>query len=239
MSFLSAQQILRRALLSRSALYEGNATPGAPPSQLTRLLHLALLICVCNQLLTSQWMTRPFPGVSPTTLFILHEYIGMGSLGLVLLFWLWTLIRHGESRIGRLFPWLSPRAIGDVLRDTWVQIKSLRQRDPLAESDGALASAIHGLGLLAMTGLAATGTTYFVMRGTVISFYALELHSALGNLMWAYLFGHAGFAVLHHLLGHDILRPMFWISRGITITMRRYTAQDEGRAPEPVSRRRA
>lgn len=218
MSFLSPRQILRRSVLSRFALYQSTSRHGLPPAHLTRVLHLAILVCVVNQLLTSQFMGLPFPGMGQSRLFVLHEYIGMGSLGLVLLFWLWTLIRHGETRLVRLFPWFSPRAIADVLRDAWAQAKSLFDRDPLAENDGAFASAVHGLGLLNLTGLAVSGTVYFVMRGTITSFDALRLHAALGNLMWAYLIGHAGIAALHHLLGHDILRPMFWIHRGITIT---------------------
>ncbi|GAB0115154.1 cytochrome b/b6 domain-containing protein [Acidisoma sp. C75] len=217
MSFLSPQQILSRARLSRQAVYQAGSHD-TRRSHLTRVLHLAILISVVNQLLTSQFMGRPFPGVGPSTLFVVHEYIGIGSLGLVMIFWLWTLIRHGETKLGRLFPWFSPRAIAAVLRDAWGQLKSLMERDPLAESDGAFASAVHGLGLLVLTGLAVTGTAYFVTRGTITSFYMLELHAAMGNLMWAYLIGHAGIGALHHLLGHDILRPMFWIRRGITIT---------------------
>jgi cytochrome b561 len=105
-----------------------------------------------------------------------------------------------------------------VIRDAIAQLRSILQRDPLAESDGAFASAVHGLGLLTLTGMAATGTLYFVMTGSSIGHLALGLHKTMANLMWIYLFGHAGIAVLHHLLGHDILRRMFWVRRGITIT---------------------
>lgn len=218
MSFLAPKQILRRALLSRAAVYQSLAHGGERRSNATRALHLLLLLAVIYQLASSQFMSRPFPGDAPSTLYALHEYIGMASFGLVLIFWLWTLVRRGEIKIGRLFPWFSPRAIAAVIRDAVAQLVSLLQRDPLAESDGALASAVHGLGLLALTGMAATGTLYFVLSGARTGHLALDLHRTIANLMWIYLFGHAGIAVLHHLLGHDILRRMFWLRRGITIT---------------------
>jgi cytochrome b561 len=225
MSFIAPKQILRRGLLSRAAVYQSASHGAERRSHATRLLHLSLLLCVIYQLASSHFMGRPFPGSSPSTLYALHEYIGMASFGLVLTFWLWTLVRRGETKIGRLFPWFSPRAIGAVVRDAIVQLYSLLQRDPLGESDGALSSAVHGLGLLTLTGMAASGTLYFVLKGSSIGHLALSLHETIANLMWAYLFGHAGIAVLHHLLGHDILRRMFWVRRGITITTPRPRAQ--------------
>jgi len=225
MSFIAPKQILRRGLLSRAAVYQSVAHGTERRSHATRLLHLSLLLCVIYQLTSSQFTNRPYPGSPPSTLYALHEYIGMASFGLVLTFWLWTLVRRGETKIGRLFPWFSPRAIGAVLRDAVGQLYSLLQRDPLAESDGALSSAVHGLGLLTLTGMAASGTLYFVLMGSSIGHLALSLHETIANLMWAYLLGHAGIAVLHHLLGHDILRRMFWLRRGITITTPRPRAR--------------
>jgi hypothetical protein len=65
--------------------------------------------------------------------------------------------------------------------------------------------------------MAATGTVYFFATPS-IAHNALALHRLFANLMWAYILGHAGIAVLHHLLGIDILRRMFWIRRGVTVT---------------------
>lgn len=233
MSFIAPKQILRRGVLSRDAVYQSVAHGIERRSHTTRLLHLSLLICVIYQLASSQFMAKPFPGEPPSVLYALHEYIGMGSFGLVLVFWLWTLVRRGETKIGRLFPWFSPRAIGAVVQDAIGQISSILQRDPLAESDGAFSSAVHGLGLLTLTGMAASGTLYFILMGSNVGHLALSLHETIANLMWAYLFGHAGIAVLHHLLGHDILRRMFWLRRGITITTPRSRAmprRDRSRA---------
>jgi cytochrome b561 len=156
------------------------------------------------------------PGDAPSTLYMLHEYVGMASLAVVCTFWLWTLVRHGETSLANLVPWLSPRRIAAIFDDVIDLINAIRRRDFSGESSGALASAVHGLGLLIVTAMAATGIVLFFSGGSV-AHDAMALHRLIANLMWAYLIGHAGLATLHHLLGSDILRRMFWIRRGITL----------------------
>jgi cytochrome b561 len=214
---ISPKQIARRAVLAPNALYHRPAAHGVARSQATRVLHLLLLLAVVHQLISSQFISRPLPGDAPSTLYQLHEYVGMASLAVVCVFWLWTLIRHGETSLTSLFPWLSPRRIAAIIDDCLGQINAIRRRDPSHESSGALASAVHGLGLLVVTAMAATGTVWFWSSGAV-AHAALAMHSLVANLMWAYLIGHAGLAALHHLLGSDILLRMFWIRRGITVT---------------------
>lgn len=236
MSFMAPKQILRRGVLSRAAVYQSLAHGGERRSHATRVLHLLMLLSVIYQLASSQFMSKPFPGDAPSLLFALHQYIGIGSFGLVLIFWLWTLVRRGETKILRLFPWFSPRAIGAVMRDAMRQLQGLLRLDPMVESDGAFASAVHGLGLLTLTGMAATGTVYFVLAGSSVGHLALSLHETIANLMWIYLFGHAGISVLHHLIGHDILQRMFWLHRGITITTpqpRARPRRERGQAVRP------
>jgi cytochrome b561 len=223
MRFLSPTQVARRAVLARDAIYQRADTHGAGRSHATRALHLLLLVTVVHQLISSKVIHRPLPGDAPSLLYRLHEYIGIASLGVVLAFWLWTLLRHGETKLGALVPWLSRRRIVAIIDDIVAQGRAMRQGDFSGESSGALASAVHGLGLLTVTAMAATGTVYFVMHGTGTAREALSLHRTVANLMWAYLIGHAGMATLHHLLGSDILRRMFWIRRGITITTPRHT----------------
>ncbi len=218
MGFITPKQILRRASLSRTALYWGVEGHGsARRSHATRILHVLLLLSVINQLLSSQLMHHPLPGDPPPALFALHEYVGMASLVFVLVFWLWALIRHGETKIDRLFPWLCPSSIRAVFRDAVVQFRGILRADPFVESDGAFASAVHGLGLVTLTAMAATGTVFFLTNGSIVAHDAMKLHKLIANLMWAYLFGHAGIAVLHHLLGHDVIKRMFWLRRGITV----------------------
>jgi cytochrome b561 len=37
----------------------------------------------------------------------------------------------------------------------------------------------------------------------------LQAHRILANLMWAYVVGHAGMAVLHQVCGHRVLQRIF------------------------------
>jgi len=220
MNLLSPKQIARRAVLAPGALYRRAATHGVSRSQATRVLHLVLLLAVLHQVISSKIIHRPLPGDAPSTLFMLHEYIGLASLGIVSAFWLWALVRHGETSFANLFPWLSPRRILAVIDDGVGHLHAVLRRDASYEGSGALASAVHGLGLLVVTAMAATGTVLF-FSGGLVWHYAMSLHRVIANLMWAYLIGHAGIATLHHLLGSDMLRRMFWIRRGITLTAER------------------
>jgi hypothetical protein len=126
----------------------------------------------------------------------------------------WVLVRHGETRLGRLFPWFSAARMRDVAADLIEQVlHRLLGVGRMEDRGDALASAVHGLGLLTVTGMCLTGATYFFARGTILGRDALMLHRLVANLMWAYLIGHGGMAVLHQFLGDDILARMFWFRR--------------------------
>ncbi len=80
-------------------------------SHLTRVLHLAVLLTVVSQLLTSLIMERPLPGEDPDWPFGLHQQAGLVGLGVLMLFWLWVLIRdERETPLQRLFPWFSRKS---------------------------------------------------------------------------------------------------------------------------------
>ena len=179
----------------------------------TRVIHLLLLSAVLCQLATSQFMEKPYPGETASPTFSLHEYAGLGSLAIVGAFWLWAVIRHGETRLGRLIPWLSASARKAVFVDAAAQLRRLARLQPPSDKDGALASAVHGLGLLAVTAMAVSGTLYYFGPHAVFGRQALALHKVFANVIWAYLLAHAGLALLHHVLGSDILSRMFWTGR--------------------------
>ena len=217
MQFLSIKQIARRAVLAPDALYLHAETHGVSRSQATRALHLLLLFAVLHQVISSKVISRPLPGDAPSTLYMLHEYIGMATLVIVLTFWVWTLVRNGETRLAALFPWLSPRRIRAIVDDGMDQLHAVRAGEWSGESSGSLASAIHGLGLSIVTVMGVTGTVLFFSHG-LVAHHAMDYHRFAANFMWAYLIGHAGMALLHHLLGSDVVRRMFWLRRGITIS---------------------
>lgn len=189
----------------------GTATlPSVNRSVVTRLLHALMLIAVLHQLIGSNFLSRPLPGEAPEVSFLLHEYVGMGSMAIVSLFWIWTLVRRGETQIWRLVPWFSMGGIKSVLADTTEQLGHLIRSKAPDATEGALASAVHGLGLLTLTAMAFTGTVYFLIAGTYAGKLILSLHELMANLMWGYLIAHAGLAIVHQLLGSDMVSRMFW-----------------------------
>lgn len=132
---------------------------------------------------------------------------------LVLLFWIWTAIRRRETPFISLFPWLSSRQLKAVTADIgahWAYFRRLRL--PPADIETPLASAVHGLGLLAVLAMAATGAWLYThsIPGGVI----LEIHKTISNLLWAYLIGHAGLALIHQFAGHRVLQRMFASASG-------------------------
>lgn len=182
-------------------------------SHLTRMIHLLLLALVLHQLIGAQFIRLPFPGDPPGWSFSLHEYLGMANLGVVVAFWVWAVVRRRETRIGRLVPWFSAARLGDVAADVTAQLHRLAHGRAPDDENGAFASATHGLGLLVVTAMAVTGIVFFFADGTPFGHTVLGLHKLMAKLVWAYLFGHAGLAAIHHLLGSDILSRMFWTGR--------------------------
>ena len=133
-------------------------------SHLTRVLHLAVLLTVVEQLLTSQFMERPLAGEDPDWPFALHEQVGLVGLGVLMLFWLWTLMRdERETPLQRLFPWFSNEPLSEVVADVRTIVRAVaRFRAPPLHLD-ALSSAVHGLGLLLATFLAMSGALWFAL----------------------------------------------------------------------------
>jgi cytochrome b561 len=186
-------------------------------SHLTRLLHLLLLLTVLHQLAGSQIMERPFPGDDPAWPFLLHEWVGVAGLAILVLFWTWTLLRHrSETPLSRLIPWFSGAGYRAVFVDAKRSVDRLislgTPRDGAEDAAGALASAVHGLGLLVASAMALSGAAYFFFfEGTSLGAPVLGLHKLFANFMWAYLIGHGSLAILHALWGDDILPTMFWL----------------------------
>lgn len=178
-----------------------------PRSLTTRLLHMLVALAVIHQLVIGAVMAGPWRG---GILWQAHEAVGIASMGILMVFWVWTLVRRGETRLARLFPWLSRRGRAALREDVLAHIDALRQfRLPHAE-ESPVASATHGLGLLAASAMAVTGGMFF-LKGQVphiVIWLALNLHSAIAVLMWGYLIAHAGLAVLHELTGQRVLRRM-------------------------------
>jgi cytochrome b561 len=178
----------------------------APHSTLTKLLHLMFAAAVVHQLLISLVMVVPEGNRPGNSFFELHEWVGVLTLGLLVIFWIWSLVRRGEARFGMLFPWFSGARRSAFWADLKAHLASLRRgRVPLTE-ESPLASAVHGLGMLIATAMALTGAVGYFFPATRI---LLEVHMTIAPIMWAYLIGHVGLALLHQMAGHRILQRMF------------------------------
>lgn len=178
----------------------------------TRFLHGGLAIAIILQLASSQFMN---PDKGGNTAFEVHEYAGLTAFAFVLGFWNFSLIRKRGTPLTELLPWTLPNRRRAVWTDLSAQLSALRRfKLPAHESTSPLASAIHGLGLLLMTAMAASGTlVYFVNSGDPdaggLVGAAMLVHKNLANLVWAYLIGHAGFAVVNHF-GRAMSLRIMW-----------------------------
>ena len=81
-------------------------------AMLTRFLHGALAIAIVLQLGSSQFMD---PDKGGNTAFSVHQYLGLAAFGLVLLFWVFAVVRKrgtplGEDSTCRLHASLSLKA---------------------------------------------------------------------------------------------------------------------------------
>jgi len=189
--------------------------PDSRHTRATRAVHMLLALAVFYQLGTSLIMSGPKPGQADDIFFELHEYGGIATFSIVCTFWVVLLVRRQGTDPGALFPWLmqSRRAqLRDDLKSYW---HSLRERSlPSYQPNSPVASAIHGLGLLLMTAMATTGVIWFAAdfygyQKSISVELIIEVHKLLSNLAWAYLVGHAGMALLHHVRQEASLREMW------------------------------
>ena len=147
----------------------------------------------------------------PLQLFQVHEKIGMALLVLLVLHWLWSLSGHVQDGFGHLFPWFSKERMAKVIVEAKEALK-FKLSDP--EISNALAGAVHGLGLLAATGMAATGTVIFFNLSesghmTKLGETFHHMHGTIAPLMWAYLIAHVVITVIHKRMGHSNVKEMF------------------------------
>lgn len=196
------------------------ARPARAPrhSRLTRLSHAALVLAVIVQLASSLIMRRPYGGNPGNGFFQIHEYAGLVAMAIIVVFWLNVIGRRLGTAPAALMPWFSAerrRALhADILRHIEA---AKRLRLPEHDERAALPSAIHGMGLLLMTYMAASGTVWYAMTANGLGHVAfvrpmMEIHGAFGNLVWVYLLGHAALGVLQHVTSSQPLSVM-WSAR--------------------------
>lgn len=189
----------------------------------TRWLHAGIALTVVVQLLSSLLMVVPAPGHVPTEpgdfLFQVHRLSGITVVCLLLLHWLWQLGGHVKNGWGHLFPWFSKQRMRRLTGDLKSLPDWIRKGFPDQTAETLpLAGAVHGLGLLAVSGMAVTGgIIFFAMSpngGMALWVVSLaEVHSFIANFVWAYLCGHVGIALLHHSRKSHLISDMFDLKR--------------------------
>ncbi|MDG1376219.1 MAG: cytochrome b/b6 domain-containing protein [Yoonia sp.] len=189
-----------------------NTTQSSRHALLTRMLHGGLAIAIIVQLASSQFMS---PDKGGNTAFEVHEYAGLAALAFVIGFWIFSLVRQRGTPVAELLPWASSARRAALWHDVHSHYTAFRQfKLPSHDGSSPLASSIHGLGLLLMTAMAASGTLYYFVNagdpdaGGLVG-AAMLIHKTLANLVWAYLIGHAGFGVLNHFGKTMSLRTMW------------------------------
>ncbi len=193
-------------------------TPANPVRQWSRplrLLHLLLAIAVTAQLLIGSFMHSPHKGRPDSFGFEAHEILGFTILALVLLHWLWSATYRNEG-LSHLFPW-SKTGLQNVAREFWQAVR-YRQLPPGGPgTDSGLAGFVHGLGLLAITAMALTGGTFYLVRmagaGRDVLEIIEDIHDTFAVIAWIYWNGHLAVTLLHSLIGHPTFKGMFSLHR--------------------------
>lgn len=191
-------------------------------SRFTRFLHALIAVLMILQLSVSLVMEHPHArrAMEPVGLWFFrwHEYMGITLLVLLAVSWLYRFATWRREAQGDAFPWL--HASGRAALASELKAFARLRWNALPEH-GALAGTVQGAGLLLGSALAVTGLRLYLLLGPDDSVtQAVEslgdIHSALGNIMWAYLGGHACMALWHQYTGHGTMVGMFsfWKRKG-------------------------
>ena len=187
---------------------------------LTRVVHGVLALAVIEQLGSSLLMVPAEPGQVPNAAFEVHEAGGLVAFGTILAFWLTIMLRSHGTPAGLLFPWTDRLRLRDLWHDTASHLRALRRRRlPTYDARSPLASAVHGLGLLAISAMALTGALYWAVGienpdAAGLPGALMTLHRLCSKLAWAYLIGHASVAVIYHFTSPMRLSAMWSLPSG-------------------------
>ncbi|HKV96089.1 MAG TPA: cytochrome b/b6 domain-containing protein [Gammaproteobacteria bacterium] len=177
-----------------------------------RLIHLLLAVAVTAQLFIGSFMRSPHTGRPDTFGFMTHEVLGATILALIIMHWLWS-FTHPNDGLRQLFPW-TRAGMHNVVAELWTAVRYQRLPAGGPRNDtGGLAGFIHGLGLLAITAMVATGASYYLSRMAGASHDSLELiediHDTFAVIAWIYWGGHLAATVLHSVLRQPVWKRMF------------------------------
>ena len=179
-------------------------------SVVTKVLHFGIAAGVIAQLIIGDKMQKPRPGRPEDPLFEWHEFIGLATLALLMIYWVWAWRRSGEKAFGAFFPWFSSARLGELWSDTKSHLAAMKRGALPPPEDLPLPSALHGLGIICATLLAASGAIGYFIKPLG---FVLEIHAPFVTPMWAYLIGHVVMAMWHELRGDRIIGRMLRVWR--------------------------
>lgn len=182
-----------------------NASENGKRSAATKILHWSAALAIITQLGLSLVMQSPNRNRPGDSFFEIHEKVGIVAAVILIVFWIWSIARSGETRLVAFFPWLSPKQLRLVAADAKRVFAPLER----GQETRPFASAVHGLGLIIATLMAFSGLLgYFVVSARSL----LEVHETVAPLMWAYLVGHVAISIVHELRGERVIGPMLLIT---------------------------
>jgi cytochrome b561 len=167
-----------------------------------RINHAVLALAVIFQVIVSEWMTKPWRDGPPDTtgrlLFTLHEWAGLIAF-VAVAFIAWRLFRRHE------LPQLDAAGRTVLLAQCRSLIGGLLTlHPPGADHTGVLARAVQVLGLLLTLWFCATGGAIWLVGAASETAHRIgSLHELGTPLLYAYLGGHVGMALLHRLVARN------------------------------------
>lgn len=183
------------------------ATP--PPAQhmnphetkwdwMRRANHALLASMVVFQMVASEWMTKPWKtgpdGTPGRLMFVLHEWAGLIA-SVALAFIAWRLFRNGT--LLRIDAAMRRRLLAQC-RALFVSLPARKLPHP--EETAALARFVQVLGLLLTAWFCLTGgAIWCVGASTDLAHSIGELHELGTPLLYVYVGGHVGMALLHRI----------------------------------------
>ncbi|MDA8390751.1 MAG: cytochrome b/b6 domain-containing protein [Gammaproteobacteria bacterium] len=176
----------------------------------TKFLHGGMAVTVTLQLLLSLVMQVPHPHRAPAPsgllFFQLHEWVGLATVAVIVAHWGYSAFFSGDADFAHLFPWSRTGRAA-----IWRDIRTLLAWRLPEDTAAGLSGFTHGLGLLAVTGMAVTGLVLFFTfgHGTATARHAAFLHSFVANFAWAYWYGHVGMALIHAWQRDGIMTGIF------------------------------
>lgn|GEM_PF-916057 len=174
-----------------------------------RRLHFFVAILVTAQIVIGLTMSHDTPN-----LFLAHQLTGLAIAALVVLHWLWLFARQ-RDQLAHLVP------LGrDARRAIGADLAGLKRGQlPAGGPRAGLPALIHGLGLLALTAVAALGTGIYILirlhhaRSEVGEILG-DLHVFFAWVLIVYWCGHVLLAVGHEARGDHVIPRMFRLRGG-------------------------